>query len=84
MTSFDEYYVNQAGNGIAGFSGVRYQKGNVFFGRLFNNAVLPFIKYLGKNVLKTGANIATDLVDSDDFSLDNIKDVGKRRLKEQT
>jgi len=65
--------VNQAGNGISGFSGVRYQKGHGFFGRLINNAVLPLIKFLGKNFLNAGAKVANDLVDSDDFSFNNIK-----------
>lgn len=83
MNSIERYYLTQAGNGIHGFAGVRYQKGNGFFGRILSTAVIPFIKFLGKNVLKAGSNIASDLVDSDDFSLNNLKDVGKKRMREQ-
>jgi len=83
MNSFQTYYSNQAGNGIAGFSGVRYQKGYGFFGRLLNSAVIPFIKFLGKNALSAGMNVANDLMETNDFSMKNIKDVGKQRLGEQ-
>lgn len=83
MNSIERYYLTQAGNGVHGFAGVRYQKGNGFFGRILSTAVIPFIKFLGKNVLKAGSNIASDLVDSDDFTLNNFKEVGKKRLKEQ-
>ena len=54
-----------------------------FFVRLLNSAVLPFIKFLGKNFLNAGANVANDLVDSDDFSYNNIKEVGKKRFGDQ-
>jgi hypothetical protein len=82
MNNFERYYTEQAGNGIAGFSGVKYQKGFGFFGRLLSGAVLPFLKFLGKNALSTGTSIAQDITDTDDFSLKNIKDVSTRRLKE--
>lgn len=82
MSFIDEYYKRQAGNGIAGFTGVRYQKGHGFFGRLLSGAVLPFLKFIGKNALSAGANIARDLVDTDDFSLSNIRNKAKARFKE--
>ncbi|MDI9312983.1 MAG: hypothetical protein QM535_22420 [Limnohabitans sp.] len=84
MNVFEDYYIKQAGNGLHGFSGVRYQKGYGFFGRLLSNAVIPFLKFFGKNALKAGANVASDLVDGDDFSLKAIKESGKNRIKEQS
>lgn len=78
MTSnrFVEYYINQAGTGIAGYSGVRYQKGHGFFGRLLSGAVFPILKYLGKKALNTGVNIGSDILQGE-----NIKTSMKRRLK---
>ena len=78
MTSnhFEDYYVNQAGTGISGFSGVKYQKGHGFFGRLLSSAVLPILKYLGRKALSTGLNIGTDYL-----SGENLKDSMKKRFK---
>jgi len=72
---FNEYYVNQAGSGIAGYSGVKFQKGYGFFGRLLSTIGLPILKYLGKSALKTGIGVGSDL------SGENIKDSVKKRLK---
>jgi hypothetical protein len=78
MTSnrFVEYYINQAGTGIAGYSGVRYQKGHGFFGRLLSGAVFPILKYLGKKALNTGINIGSDILQGENF-----KTSMKKRLK---
>jgi len=84
MSSLENYYVDQAGNGLAAFAGVRYQRGHGFFGRLMSKYVVPILKMIGKNALKAGSNIASDLVDSDNFSMNNVKEVGKHRLAEQT
>jgi len=73
---FTTYYINQAGSGIAGYSGVRYQKGHGFFGRLLSGAVMPILKYLGRKALNTGVNIGTDLLQGDNF-----KSTMKKRLK---
>jgi len=73
---FNDYYVNQAGSGIAGYSGVRFQKGYGFFGRLLSTIGLPILKYLGKRALKTGVGVGSDLL-----SGENIKDSVKKRLK---
>jgi len=40
------YYVNQAGSGIGGFQGVRFQRGQGWFGNLFKNAILPLLNIL--------------------------------------
>lgn len=82
MNQFEKYYIKQAGCGLSGFAGVKYQKGFGFFGRLMSGAILPFLRFLGKNALNTGANIAKDIVDSDDFSLENIKEISKSKIKD--
>ena len=71
------YYVNQAGSGLPAFTGVRYQRGHGFFGKLFSNSVLPALRYLGKKALSTGVNVAQDLLDGQ-----NIKDSFGSRIRE--
>ncbi len=44
MNPYTRYYVNQVGTGLPGFSGVRIQKGHGWFGRLWSNTMLPFMK----------------------------------------
>lgn len=80
----DEYYVNQAGSGFTPFSGVRYQKGNGFFGRIISGGFLPLLQsvlpYLGKKALHAGANIADDLMDGKSFkesAVRNLKEYGR-------
>lgn len=67
----ESYYYNQAGSGIGGFSGLRYQKGNGFFGRLISGTVLPLLKkvlpFLGKTAMETGVNIAKDVSEGKRF-----------------
>jgi hypothetical protein len=60
---FTDYYVNQAGSGLSGFEGVRYQRGHGFFGRFFKSAIIPMLKFLGKRALSTGADLATDVLE---------------------
>ena len=77
----DEYYKNQAGSGIGGFAGQRYQKGDGFFGRLVSGSIIPIIRkvlpYLGKTALNTGVNILSDVSNGENF-----KSSAKRRLSE--
>lgn len=77
----NDYYVNQAGTGLGGFSGIRYQKGDGFFGRFVSGTVLPIIKkvlpYLGKTALNTGVDILDDVAKGEKF-----KESAKRRLRE--
>lgn len=74
---YTDYYVNQAGSGVAGYHGVRYQKGSGFFGRLLKTVGMPLLKYFGKRALSTGVDIGKDLLTGE-----NIKTSTKRRLKE--
>ena len=77
----DEYYVQQSGTGIGGFAGMRYQKGDGFFGRMLTGAVLPLVKkvlpFLGKTAWNTGVEIARDVSQGQKF-----KESAKRRLRE--
>ena len=77
----DEYYIQQSGSGMASYSGVRYQRGFGFMGRLWRGAFLPIIQkvlpYLGKTALNTGIDIVNDL-----SSGENFKESVKRRVKE--
>ncbi len=88
---FEDYYLNQAQNNdvyqyggtLPGFMGARVQRGyglgSIFEG-LIRNA-LPLAKtgakLLGKNLLKTGANIIKDIVRGKEF-----KQTLKRRGKQ--
>ena len=89
----DSYYVNQAGSGISGFAGVRYQRGDGFLGRLWTGGILPIIKkalplfsdigkQVGKRALSTGLDIAQDVLDEDDVNMATIKESAKKRLKQ--
>ncbi len=60
------YYVNQAGSGISGYSGSRYQNGNGFFGKILKQ-LKPALKYFGKQGVKVAANIGRDLLNGENF-----------------
>jgi hypothetical protein len=62
-----DYYINQAGSGIVGYSGVRFQRGNGWFSRILSNTIIPMGKILGKKALKTGINIGSDLLKGENF-----------------
>ena len=62
MNPYIDYYVNQAGSGLRGFSGTRYQRGYGWFSRLFSSAILPALKFLGKKSLSAGINVADDVL----------------------
>ena len=70
---FEDYYLNQAGNGIPFFSGSRTQRGHGLgsvLGGLFKSAVPILkrgVKTLGKHALRTGLQIASDVVEGKNF-----------------
>ena len=70
------YYENQAGTGIAGFQGIRYQRGHGFFGSIFRTVLKPLAKYLGKRALSTGVDKGSDYLQGED-----LKTSIKKRLK---
>ena len=77
----DEYYLQQAGSGMGAFAGMRYQKGNGFFGRLISGTVLPMIKkvlpFLGKTAMSSGIDVMNDWSQGDNFG-----NSFKKRMKE--
>ena len=81
MNPYLNYYNNQVGTGLAGFQGLRYQKGHGWFGRLFSNVVLPLMKQvlpaLGKRALPSGIGLAQDILAGDNVGRSALK-----RLKE--
>lgn len=81
--NFNDYYANQAGTGIATYSGFRYQKGHGFFGRMIKGSILPLIKkvlpYLKDQLLDTGKEFGRNIMTSDDFKT-AAKKTAKRKL----
>jgi hypothetical protein len=81
MNPYIQYYNTQVGTGLAGFQGLRYQKGHGWFGRLFSNVVLPLVKQvipaLGKRALPSGISFAQDILSGENVGRSAIK-----RLKE--
>jgi hypothetical protein len=73
---YADYYSLQAGNGIAGFQGLKYQRGHGFFGSLFRQVLKPLAKYLGRKALSTGVDIGSDILQGENF-----KESAKKRLK---
>jgi hypothetical protein len=67
----DEYYADQAGNGISYFQGQRFQRGNGFFGNFFRGSVMPLLKkvlpYLGRQAVETGSDFVEGLRGGQDF-----------------
>lgn len=80
---YDEYYLNQAGNGLPVFIGTKVQRGHGI-GNLLSGlfrAATPLLKKgamaLGKHALRTGMQIAGDVIEGQ-----NIKQAAKRHFKE--
>jgi hypothetical protein len=79
--AYHDYYIHQAGKGYPVFAGRRYQRGHglFIFGGLFK-AAMPLLKKgaktLEREALKTGLNIAGDVVQGR-----NIKQAATSRLK---
>src|SRR6266700_295233 len=74
-----DYYVTQAGTGIAGFQGVRHQRRHGFFGRLMSKAVYPLLRFLGKRAVGVGADIASDVI----LDNKNLRESAEGRLKDE-
>lgn len=77
----EKYYLEQAGTGISGYQGHRYslkpQKGSGIWSSIMK-FLYPAAKYLGKQALNTGINIADDVINNND----DIKTSVRKRLKE--
>lgn len=70
-----DYYRRQSGTGISSFQGVRWQRGHSFFGRLLRRAAIPILKFLGREALGAGAQVAQDVIAGG-----NIKDSAKKHF----
>lgn len=83
--SFEDYYTNQAGNGLPYYKGVSLQRGSGLGGifRSMFRMVLPLFKSgakaVGKQALRTGVDIANDYIQGKD-----LKNASKQRMKEAT
>jgi HD superfamily phosphohydrolase len=58
----NEYYTNQAGNGLSFYSGIHNQKGYGIFSNIMRYAI-PFIKKSLINLGKHGINAASNVID---------------------
>jgi hypothetical protein len=54
------YYVKQVGSGISHYQGVKFQHGKGFFGNLWKSALLPFLKYAGREGARASLGVAED------------------------
>jgi len=72
---YEDYYLNQAGNGLAGFEGDRYQKGSGFFSSIWK-FLASGAKLLGRKFLGHAADLGSDMLKGEDF-----KESAKKRLK---
>lgn len=81
---YEDYYVNQSGNGVPIFEGYRGQRGHGLGSILsgFFRSAMPLLKrglkILGKEALRTGARIATDVADGQ-----SLGESAKRRVSER-
>ena len=80
---YERYYIDQSGNGMPIFVGTRGQRGHGLGSLLdeFFRSALPMLKRglatFGKHALKTGLEIANDVVEGE-----SIKEAAKRRVPE--
>ena len=77
---YSNYYNNQAGSGLSGFQGVRYQRGHGFFGRMFSG-LGNFVKELAPGLFKRALPSAIGLA-QDVLAGENVGKSTKRRLIE--
>lgn len=83
INSFENYYTDQVGNGLLYYQGARLQKGSGLggiFRRMLRFAFPLFksgVKAVGKQVLRSGVDIANDYVQGKD-----IKTSAKEKIKE--
>ena len=80
---YESYYLDQSGSGVPVFAGSRGQRGHGLGSLLsgFFRSALPMLKRglatFGKHALKTGLEIANDVVEGE-----SVKEAAKRRVPE--
>lgn len=77
MNPVTDYYVEQAGSGISGFHGIKYQRGNGIFSSIWAKIGLPVLKFLGRQAVSSGLSVASDAFDGR-----NIKDSAIQHLRQ--
>jgi hypothetical protein len=81
---YEDYYVTQSGNGVPIFQGYRGQRGHGLGSILsgFFRSAMPILKrglsVFGREALRTGAKIATDVADGR-----SLGDAAKQRIGER-
>jgi hypothetical protein len=76
---YTTYYVNQAGSGLSGYQGSRYQYDDQIgegFLDIIKSIGMPILKYLGKKAINTGMGVAQDAIAGE-----NVLQSTKRNLK---
>src|SRR5260370_5055707 len=76
------YYINRSksGNGLPGFRGYEFQKGDGFWGSLFSK-VFPIVKYLGKKGAQTLLKVGADALGGDNV-VESLKKQGKTTARD--
>ena len=69
-----DYYMNQAGTGIASYAGHRYQAGNGIFGKIFKK-LKPALKYVANKGWEAFNGVGNDVL-----SGNTIKEAGTKQL----
>lgn len=83
---YDQYFASQKGRGLPYYAGARVQRGHGIGGifKSLGAAILPTLKaggkFLGKQLLSTGAQVVNDILEGQSFS-DSIKQRGKAGLQ---
>ena len=81
-SDFTQHYQQQAGNGlsdIAVFRGQPYQRG-YGLGSVFRRFGIPILKFLGKQLVKTGVNVGNDYLAGNNIRA-SIKSQGKKGIR---
>jgi len=76
----DDYYEQQAGNGIATYAGLRFQKGHGFLGRFFKGMIFPLIRKALPHVANLALTSANEIA-NEVKSGKNFKSAAKQTLK---
>jgi hypothetical protein len=71
------YYLQQSGSGISHFRSVRSQRGEGFFSKILQSAIIPLMRFAGKDLMKATLGVAEDAMGGKD-----LKQSAKRRFTE--
>ena len=83
MNPVTEYYVNQAGTGLSGFTGLRYQRGAGWLSNIWSQVGLPVLKFLGRQALSSGLSVAQDAIEGKNVkqsAIGQLKNSGRNTI----